>query len=65
MTKSGEYLRPFSTKDWERQQLTAAIAAEIKRFAEIYAGQVNLSSEAAQRHLADFILAAMERDGST
>jgi 16S rRNA G966 N2-methylase RsmD len=64
MTKSGEYIRPFSTKDWERQQLTAMIAAEIKRFAEIYAGQVNLSSEAAQRHLAECILTAMERDGA-
>ena len=54
-------VRAFSTEDWERQQLAIAIAAEIESFSKSYGGQVNLASEAAQRHLAEVIAGVMER----
>jgi hypothetical protein len=60
-SSSVDSIRAFSTKDWERQQLTLAIVAEIKSFSENCGGHVNLASEAAQQHLAEAITSVVER----
>ena len=49
----------FSADEWNKRHLTVIIAREVQKFSEMYSGQVNFASTAAQRELTANIVEAV------